>query len=91
MKTIKVTTGFGYFTKNGKIDSKAELPKGEHPAGDEYEYHEVKNKTELDKVKVYQEPPTKEEQEQIMIADKKQEILERQARAELIEEGKLKR
>jgi len=47
MKTIKVNTRFGYFTKDGKIHSKAELPAGGHPMSDEFEYHEVKDKIEF--------------------------------------------
>lgn len=62
MKKIKVKTGFGYFKdKKGNIVGKAELPKGEHPLQDEFTYHEVKTKEELDAIQEYVPEKTKED------------------------------
>jgi len=83
MKQIQVNTGFGYFTKDGKVQLKAELPIGSHPAGDEFEYCEVKDKGALDKIEVYVEPPTEEELREQKIKYKMRDMAE----AELIKEG----
>lgn len=49
---MNVTTGFGYYTKNGKIIGKYELPVGEHPLSEGIDYVEVANRQVLDVVKI---------------------------------------
>lgn len=57
MRTIKVTTGFGYFVDPaGHIISPALLPVGDHPMLDDYIYVEVADKESLDAVELYQDP-----------------------------------
>lgn len=58
MKTLSVKTGFGYFTEiaTGNIISRAELPPGEHPLKDDYNYTEVETRAELDAVRIYEDP-----------------------------------
>lgn len=52
MKTFEVKTGHGYFKRisTNIIYCKAQLPKGKHPLQDDFEYVEVDNKVELDKI-----------------------------------------
>ena len=46
-----ITTGFGFYTKNGKkLRKYAELPIGEHPDPIGYEVVEVSNQEELDAI-----------------------------------------
>jgi hypothetical protein len=53
MKMIRVRTEFGYIQdKDFRIIAKAELPAGEHPLQDGYEYIEVADRAALDAVKV---------------------------------------
>ena len=62
-KKIEVKTGFGYFKdKKGNIVGKAELPEGEHPLQDDFTYHEVDSKEELDAIQEYVPEKTIEEQ-----------------------------
>lgn len=45
-----VTTGFGYFTKDGVIVGKYEFPAGEHKIKEGYEFIEVADKAALDEI-----------------------------------------
>ena len=57
MKTIQVTTGFGYFTDAaGHIRAKAELPPGVHPMDPDYTYTQVTDAAALAAVEVWQDP-----------------------------------
>ena len=53
---MKVNTGYGYFTKDGKIIAKYDLPIGEHPLKDGYGFVEVNSISALSSVVVDQEP-----------------------------------
>ena len=56
---MQVTTGFGYFTLNGNIIGKAELPIGTHPdPNNGATYTEVADQVALDAITVYQKPLT---------------------------------
>jgi hypothetical protein len=54
------TTGFGYLTKDGKITDKYELPLGEHPLKEGYDFVEVEDQAALDAVEIYVEPVSEE-------------------------------
>ncbi len=57
MGTCVVKTGFGYIADSaGHIICKAELPIGEHPLEDGYEYHEVEDKAAIEKVEIFLDP-----------------------------------
>ncbi len=57
MKTITVTTGFGYFTdESGHITAKAELPAGDHPMDPRHTYTEVTDAEDLAAIEVWQDP-----------------------------------
>lgn len=47
---MQVTTGFGYFVKDGKKLRKYEFPIGKHQLPDGYSYVEVANQKELDAI-----------------------------------------
>jgi hypothetical protein len=50
---MKVNTGYGYIKDaNGKIISKYDLPRGEHPLSDGYTFVEVPSRNDLDKIQV---------------------------------------
>ena len=56
---MQVTTGYGYFTLNGRIIGKAELPPGIHAdQGDGSTYTEVANQAALDAITIYVPPIT---------------------------------
>lgn len=55
-EVMTVTTGYGYFTKDGKIVSKYVLPIGEHPAPIGYGWEEVATSSALDAIEVYNPP-----------------------------------
>lgn len=57
---MKVTTGFGYFTKDGKIVEKYTLPIGEHPL-EGFDYVEVADQAALDLVEIWKEPVNPED------------------------------
>lgn len=57
MKQQVLKTGLGYFTKNGKVISKFELPKGPHKFEDDVEVVEVETREDLSQVEVYVEKP----------------------------------
>ena len=84
---MNVTTGFGYFLKDGKIDSKYELPIGEHPIAEGLTAVEVADKDALDAIEVYKEPIvlTPEQELEQLIDAKKREL----AISELKKDGKL--
>lgn len=70
MKIIKVSTGFGYMKDSeGRIVSKAELPCGKHPIGNEYEYVEVANAKELEAIDLYVKPESQDIIDERMIQD----------------------
>lgn len=57
MSKINITTGFGYIKDSeGHIVCKAQLPAGEHPIRDGFEYVEVQDKTFLDVIEIYRDP-----------------------------------
>ena len=61
MKTADVKTGFGYFTdKDGHIISKAELPIGEHPYKDKFNYTEVATEQDLNNITIFKPEPTEQ-------------------------------
>jgi hypothetical protein len=64
---MKVNTGYGYFTKDGKIIAKYDLPIGEHPLKDGYGFVEVNSLSALDSVVVDEEPLSAEELHKIEI------------------------
>lgn len=52
-----ITTGFGYYVKNGNIIAKYDLPLGQHSDPDTgISFVEVANQTALDAVVIYQAP-----------------------------------
>lgn len=66
MKTIKLTTGFGYIKdSNNKIISKYELPRGDHPISDEFEFVELPDKAAMDAVIIEPSEPEPQTAEQI--------------------------
>jgi len=89
METCIVKTGFGYIIDSiGHILYKAELPAGEHPLKDGYEYHEVDDKAALDAIVVYltRDPADFVKQtNEAMIQEKMRQM----AIASLVTEGKL--
>ena len=73
MKKIKVKTGYGYLKDNeGNTISKVELPQGEHNIKEGYEYIEVKDLSEMNKIKVYELPPSPEVERKRMIDEELQ-------------------
>lgn len=64
---MKVTTGFGYIVKDGKIVDKYELPIGEHPLKDGYSQVEVQDGKELESIEVYIEPKSQVELDSIAL------------------------
>lgn len=88
-EVMKVTTGYGYFIKDGKITDKYHLPIGEHPYPVGYGWQECENKAEWDAVQVYVAPEAPEviaEREiETLIAMKKRDL----AVSALKAEGKL--
>lgn len=73
---MQVTTGFGYYTLNGHIIAKVELPPGEHPdPTNGATYIEVANQTALDQIIIYVPPVSPAQtfnvtlfQEELMVA-----------------------
>lgn len=55
-EVMTVTTGYGYYVKDGKIVAKYNLPVGEHPYPVGYGWQECANKAEWDAVEVYVAP-----------------------------------
>ena len=83
MKTITVKTGFGYFSKDGYIIAKAELPPGEHTVDDDYNYIEVNSKSDLKQIGVYCDPVEAAKVEaETKIRNKIREIAVQQLKAE---------
>lgn len=76
MKTILVTTGFGYYVdKNGKVVAKARLPKGAHPLANDYDYIEVADEAALAIIQFYVNPAEEQKrQEEILIKQKTREL-----------------
>ena len=62
MSKILVITGLGYYKdQQGRVIAKAQLPPGRHDLGDDLIYVEVDNQADLDKIEIYQPPPTSEQ------------------------------
>ena len=60
-KEIEVKTGYGYFTKDGEIISKYNLPPGIHTIDDDEDFVELQTEKETNAIKIYAPPPTQEE------------------------------
>ena len=89
MKKIQVKTGYGYFKdRQGRIVAKANLPPGEHPVKDDYEYVEV-TKEEFENIKVSPEPQTEEYLKEMKIKKEMFRILREMAIKNLKEKGEL--
>lgn len=57
MQKMIVKTSFGYIKDAaGHIISKAQLPAGEHPLKDGFDYIEVNSQAELDAIEIYRDP-----------------------------------
>ena len=83
MKIITVKTGLGYFTDSqGNIIARSQLPQGEHPLKDGFDYVEVTNQAVLDAIVVYREPETIKQQQDRLITQTLREIAEFQLRTE---------
>lgn len=63
---MKVTTGFGYFIKDGLKESKYEIPIGEYPDPLDMTFVEVKSKEELDNIVLDKMPLTDEENKRLI-------------------------
>jgi hypothetical protein len=87
MKTILVTTGFGYYTdKNDRVVAKARLPKGAHPLAEDYNYIEVADETSLTAIQFVIDPVAEQQrQTEAIISQKAREL----AITALKAEGKL--
>lgn len=85
---MKVTTGYGYFMKDGKITDKCKLPIGDHKL-EGYEYIEVADQAALDAIEIYVEPIAPE----VLEAQEMESLIEQKKRELAIEalkvEGKL--
>ena len=84
MKTITLTTGKGYYTKNGEVKGYFDLTPGAHQIADEFEF--VESAT-LPPIVPDTIPP--EVIQENLIFQKQQEILREQAVTALKAEGKL--
>ena len=87
---MTVNTGYGYLKDSeGHIVSAYELPIGEHPLSDGYTYMEVGTKEEMESVEIYKKPLTTEEETELLIIAKMDEVLRKLAVDELTAEGKI--
>lgn len=90
MEKFTVITGFGYFIDGeGNIYCKANLPLGEHPMKDGYDYVEVETQEILDLIDVYVPAPTEEELNKSKIQNKIVEKQRSEAIADLKADGEL--
>lgn len=65
---MTVTTGYGYFMKDGHITDKSILPAGSHPIKNGYTYTEVASEQELNAIQIYVPPLTSDEQKKVVEA-----------------------
>lgn len=87
MQTMEVKTGFGYFvdTQGHKL-SNYELPAGEHPLKDGFDYVECANKEALDAIVLWVDPAVIEKAENERKIHAKARAI---SIAELIKDGEL--